>query len=51
MRDKFTEDNDTDDESSDEEEEKGQLHHLNAMLTDRRATMRDLKKGFVFFMD
>ena len=51
IRDYYNEDNDTDDESDDEEEEKGQLDSLNALLTDRRATMKDLKKGFIFFMD
>ena len=52
IRDHFTEDNDTEDEDSDsEEEQKGDLDNLNALLTDRRANMKDLKKGFVFFMD
>ena len=50
IRDQFTEDNDTEEESS-EEEEKGQLDNLSQLLENRRATMRDLKKGFVFFMD
>ena len=51
IRDHFTEDNDTEEESEDEEEFKGDLDSLNAMLSDRKASMKDLKKGFVFFMD
>ena len=27
------------------------LDHLSSMLTDRPATMRDLKKGFLFFLE
>ena len=54
IREFYTEDNDTEEESSDEEEAKEQaktLDMLSSMLTDRKATLRDLKKGFVFFMD
>ena len=51
IRDFYTEDNDTDEDSDSEEEQKGDLDNLNAMLSDRKATMKDLKKGFVFFMD
>ena len=51
IRDQYTEDNDTEEDSDSEEEQKGDLDNLNALLSDRRATMKDLKKGFVFFMD
>ena len=55
VRDFYTEDNDTEDEDEGTEEEKANnqrmLDHLSSMLTDRPANMRDLKKGFVFFMD
>lgn len=56
IRETYTEDNDTeeDEESSDEEEKKEHskmLETLSTMLTDRKATMKDFKKGFVFFMD
>ena len=52
----YTEDNDTEEEEEDSEEEESKgnekmLNTLSSMLTDRKATMRDLRKGFVFFMD
>ena len=58
LRESYTEDNDT--EESEEEEEKeakttigddAALIKLKNMLADRKAAMRDLRKGFVFFMD
>ena len=55
IRETYTEDNDTEeDDESDEEESKESskmLNTLNSMLSDRKATMKDIKKGFVFFMD
>lgn len=56
MREKYTEDNDTEESEEEEEEAKSSsddatLAKLNNMLADRKATMRDLRKGFVFFMD
>lgn len=53
IRETYTEDNDTEEES-DEEETKSNAAMLNLMsniLTDRKATVKDLKKGFVFFID
>ena len=56
MRETYIEDNDTE-ESEEEEEAKTTsaddtiLDKLNDMLADRKATMRDLRKGFVFFMN
>ena len=56
MRETYTEDNDTEESEEEEEEAKSAnddatLARLNNMLADRKATMRDLRKGFVFFMD
>ena len=54
MRETYDEDNDTEEESEDEEEakERGrELEMLSALLTDRKATVKDLRKGFMFFMD
>jgi len=57
IRETYTEDNDTEEsEEEDDEEAKTKsdsdvLNKLNTMLADRKATMRDLRKGFVFFMD
>lgn len=57
IRETYDEDNDTeeDEESDDDEEESKEkdrmLANLNNLLTDRKATIRDLRKGFVFFMD
>ena len=59
MRQTYTEDNDTEEsEESDEEEEAKTtsaedtiLNKLNDILADRKASMRDLRKGFVFFMN
>ena len=54
IRENYTEDNDTEEEEEDEEEVKSSaqaLEMLSSMLTDRRATIKDLRKGFVFFMD
>lgn len=54
MRETYDEDNDTEEESEDEEEAKErtrELEMLSALLTDRKATVKDLRKGFVFFMD
>ena len=53
IRETYTEDNDTEEES-DEEETKSSaamLDLMSNMLTDRKANMKDLKKGFVFFID
>ena len=51
IRDQYTEDNDTEEDSDSKEKQKGDLDNFNALLKDRRATMKYLKKGFVFFMD
>ena len=54
IREPCTEDNDTEEEEEDEEETKShsrELEMLNSMLTDRKATIKDLRKGFSFFMD
>lgn len=54
VRETYDEDNDTEEESEDEEEAKErtrELEMLSALLTDRKATVKDLRKGFVFFMD
>lgn len=50
LRDLYEEDNDTEEEES-EEEDKASIDTLSELLMDRKATMRDLKKGFVFFME
>lgn len=54
VREAYDEDNDTEEESEDEEEAKErvrELDMLSSLLTDRKATVKDLRKGFVFFMD
>ena len=55
IRETYTEDNDTEEEDEDDEESGGEssklLDMLSTMLTDRRATLKDLRKGFIFFMD
>ena len=56
IRETYAEDNDTEEDEEDEELEAGGeksklLDMLSKMLTDRRATLKDLRKGFVFFMD
>ena len=54
IREQYIEDNDTEEESEDEEENKThhrELEFLSTMLTDRKATVKDLRKGFCFFMD
>lgn len=54
VREAYAEDNDTEEESEDEEEAKErslELEMLSSLLTDRKATMKDLRKGFGFFMD
>lgn len=53
IREPYFEDNDTDEESAEDEEEvKENTRMLDALSSfmDRRATMGDLRKGFVFFM-
>ena len=56
VRETFTEDNDTEEEEEDEElESSGECNQIldmfSSVLTDRRATIKDLRKGFVFFID
>ena len=53
IREYWTEDNDTEEESEEEETEGNSkmLEMMSNMLADRKATMKDLKKGFVFFME
>lgn len=54
VRETYSEDNDTDEDSDDEEEAKErskEIEMLNTLLTDRKATVKDLRKGFSFFMD
>ena len=54
VRETYDEDNDTEEESEDEEEAKErsrELDMLSTLLTDRKATVKDLRKGFIFFMD
>ena len=55
IRETYSEDNDTDPEDEGDEEELKDnsklLDSLSCYLTDRKANMCDLRKGFVFFMD
>ena len=56
IRETYTEDNDTEESSESEEEEEqkdssAELIKLHQMMKYRKAKMKDLRKGFVFFMD
>ena len=56
LRETYIEDNDTEEEEEDEElEESGECTELldmySSVLNDGRATLKDLRKGFVFFID
>lgn len=58
IRETYTEDNDTeeDEESDDEDQEESKqnqdlLNKLHNMLGDRKATIKDLRRGFLFFIE
>ena len=57
IRETFIEDNDTQEEDEEDEdaepssESSKLLDMLSSMLTDRRATLKDIRKGFIFFID
>ena len=55
LRETYIEDNDTSEEEDEELEESGECAELldmySSVLNDGRATIKDLRKGFVFFID